>query len=133
MSVWTSPNTRSGVGQKKHKWPRISDQRAGWGAREITKICDAWQSCVEHKLLLLIDYATLHYEDWGLQKGDVLSRISIYGDNIGILALLQCANAVGPAQQIGSIHGGGLNCLDGSHSHLYIDSELVCIEAMRKD
>src|SRR6185437_1562831 len=81
-------------------------------------------------IAFLVHHTALHDEEGMLQQSDVLDRVTINGDHISELALLNASNPVRPAQQIGSVDGSGLDGLQRSHAKLYIDFKFVSVEAV---
>src|SRR5579859_479796 len=83
------------------------------------------------KLFLHVDRAALHHKHRALEQGYVLEGVAVHGNNIGELALVYCPDPVRPAEQICGVYRSGLDCLDGSHSLLNVNGELMSIEPVR--
>src|ERR1700676_5301726 len=62
----------------------------------------------------VFDYFAAFDDDFDvLEDGDVDQRVAIYGDEVGVLAGFDGANAILPGHELGGVDGGGANGFNG--------------------
>ncbi len=83
---------------------------------------------------VFVDHAGLHDEVDVLEDLDVLERVAVDGDDVGPLAGLDGAGAVGPCHEVGGVDGAGLDGCKWRHAELvHVDVEFVRVEAVGID
>src|SRR5258708_5105292 len=77
--------------------------------------------------------AALHDKSYILQGAHVSQRIAGHGNDVGVLAWLDCAYVLGAPDQVGSATGRRANRLHRRHAKLHHVEELLGVVAMRID
>src|SRR5579864_4577337 len=80
-------------------------------------------------LFLLVYRAALHHHHRILQQSHVFERITVYGNDVGKVSILNGTD-LGPSQQISGIHGGRLDGLKRRHPNLYVHRKLMRVYAV---
>ena len=70
-------------------------------------------SPITQLLNFLHDFAALHHKLNALQRSHILERVAFDGDEVGIVAGLEAAYAIGPAEQVRGIDGSRLDGRSG--------------------
>src|SRR5580704_28237 len=105
---------------------RTSARKACFNSFKICCIC----SPARH--LFPNDDAAFHHERDFLQDADVGQWVAGNRDNVGQVAVLECANLAFPAKELRCVDGAGLNGCQRRQSVLHHEREFTRLRAMRE-
>src|SRR5262249_19580077 len=79
------------------------------------------------------DGTALHDEFYLFKNGDVVERIAVHGDDVGIVSGFDGASFAGEAEEVGCVDGGSLNGVNGLHAPFDHFCKLLVVVSVRID